>query len=86
MEPGQLLNTNHLLIVCEPGEAVHDGNSPNIAARISAHRKAVYSVLHAGLARSHRANPAAALRVVAVVGCAVLLSGLASQQGGKILD
>ena len=26
-----------------------DGNSPNIAARLSAHRKAVYSVLYAGL-------------------------------------
>merc|ERR1719318_576744 len=45
-----------------------DGNSPNIATRLAAHRGAVYSVLHAGLARSHRANPAAALRVESVYG------------------
>ena len=55
-----------------------DGSSPNIAARLPAHRKASYSVLHAGLARSHRANPAAALRVESVYGSSVLLSGLAS--------
>ena len=55
-----------------------DGNSPNIAARLSAHRKAVYSVLHAGLARAQRANPAAALRVESVYRCSVILSGLAS--------
>jgi hypothetical protein len=67
-----------------------DGNRPNIAARLSAHRKAVYCVLHAGMARSHRANPAAAIRVEAVYGSSVLLSGLASlilsSKEEKILD
>jgi hypothetical protein len=67
-----------------------DGNGPNIAARLAAHRKAVFAVLHAGLARKHRANPAAALRVEAVYGIAVLLSGLAcmvlSSKEEKILD
>ena len=37
----------------------------------------MFAVLHAGLAKKHRANPAAALRVEAVYGIAVLLSGLA---------
>ena len=31
-----------------------EGNSPNIIERLSAHRKAVFSVLHGGLARVHR--------------------------------
>ena len=55
-----------------------EGNGPNIAARVLAHRKAVYSVLHAGLAKGHRANPAASMRVESVYGVSVLLSGLAS--------
>ena len=55
-----------------------DGNGPNIASRLSAHRKAVFSVLHAGLAKGHRANPAACLRVESVYGVSVLLSGLSS--------
>ena len=41
-------------------------------------RKAVYSVLHAGMAKGHRANPAASMRVESVFGISVLLSGLAS--------
>ena len=54
------------------------GNGPNIAARVSAHRGAVYGLLYAGLARGHRANPHASLRVETVFGMSVLLSGLAS--------
>ena len=38
----------------------------------------MYSVLSAGLAKGHRANPAASLRVENVFGVSVLLSGLAS--------
>ena len=55
-----------------------EGNGPNIAARLAAHRRAVYSLLHAGLGKGHRGNPAASLRVEAVYGIPVLLSGLAS--------
>ena len=55
-----------------------DGNGPNITARMVAHRRAVYSLLHAGLAKSHRANPAASLRIEVVFTMPVLLSGLAS--------
>ena len=55
-----------------------DGNGPNITARMVAHRRAVYSLLHAGLAKKHRANPAASLRIEVVFAMPVLLSGLAS--------
>jgi hypothetical protein len=55
-----------------------EGNGPNISARLSAHRKAVFAVLHAGIAKGHRANPAASLRVETVFAVPVLLSGLAS--------
>ena len=55
-----------------------EGNGPNILARLSAHRRAVYAVLSAGLAKGHRANPAASLRLEIVFGVSVLLSGLAS--------
>ena len=53
-------------------------NESNILARLTAHRRAVYGLLSAGLARSHRANPSATLRVEGVYGVPVLLSGLAS--------
>ena len=55
-----------------------EGNGPNISARLLAHRRAVFAVLHAGLARGHRANPAASIRVEHVFAVPVLLSGLAS--------
>ena len=54
------------------------GNMPNLLARQSAHTRALYSVLPAGLARGHHGNPAAALRVEKLYGSPVLLSGLAS--------
>ena len=57
--------------------SVH-GNGPAILSRISAHRKAVFSLLPAGLARGHRANPEAAVRVERLYGIPVLLSGLAT--------
>ena len=51
------------------------GNSHNIATRLTAHRRAFYALMHTGLAKSHRANPAATLRVESVYGLYVLLSG-----------
>ena len=53
------------------------GNLPHIQNRISSHNKALYSVLPAGLARNHNANPAASLRVEALYALPVLLSGVA---------
>ena len=55
-----------------------DGNLAHIAERLSAHRKAVFALLHGGLARGHRASPAASLKVEKVYCVSVLLSGLAS--------
>ena len=54
------------------------GNLPAILDRFTAHKKALGAVLHAGVARGHRGNPAASLRVVQIYGTPVLLSGLAS--------
>ena len=54
------------------------GNMPNLANRIAAHKKALGSVCSAGMARSHRANPAASLRAQHLYGTSVLFSGLAS--------
>lgn len=55
-----------------------NGNMPNIIHRISAHKKALGSVLSAGLARGHRGSPAAALKVHQLYCTPVLFSGLAS--------
>jgi hypothetical protein len=55
-----------------------EGNYANIVERFAQHRKSVYAVLHGGLAKGHRANPAASLRVEKVYCVSVLLSGLAS--------
>ena len=57
--------------------SVH-GNLPNILARLSAHRRAVFSVLATGLARGHSGNPAASMRVEKLYGVPVMLSGLAT--------
>ena len=54
------------------------GNGSHISDRLSAHRRAVFGILHAGLAKGHRANTAACLRVESIYGRPVLLSGLAS--------
>ena len=65
-------------------------NSPHILDRMSAHRKAVFAILHGGSARGHRANPAATIRVEKVFCVSVLLSGLASliltSKEEKLLD
>ena len=54
------------------------GNLPNIVNRISSQKKAVGAVLHNGLAKHHRADPASRLKVEEIYGTPVLLSGLGS--------
>ena len=53
-----------------------NGNLPTILDRLSAHRKAMAGVLHTGIGRSHRGNPAASLRIQQIYGNPVLFSGL----------
>ena len=53
-----------------------EGNLPTIMARITAHKRAVGSVLHIGMARNHRGNPHAGIRVERLYGIPVLLSGI----------
>ena len=54
-----------------------DGNLLHIQGRVTSHTRALYSVLPAGLARNHHANPAASLRVESLYALPVLLSGVA---------
>ena len=54
------------------------GNLPHILQRIARHKKALHALLPAGLARRHRGNPAASLKVSQIYGTPVLLSGTAS--------
>ena len=51
---------------------------PNILGRISARKRAVMYLLPTGMARSHRGNPAASLRIELLYGTSVLLSGLSA--------
>ena len=53
------------------------GNQLSIFSRITAHKKVLGAVLHTGVARGHRGNPAASLRVEQLYGVPVLLSGVA---------
>ena len=55
-----------------------DGNMPNIVQRISKHKKALGSIMSAGIARGHRGSPAAALRVHEMYCTPKLFSGLAT--------
>ena len=55
-----------------------DGNLPHIMKRITSHKKALGSVMFAGIAQKHRANPAAGLKIERMYGNPVLMSGLAS--------
>ena len=55
------------------------GNLPNIINRILSHKKALGAVLHAGVARHHKGNPAASLRLEKIYASQVLLSGIGSQ-------
>jgi hypothetical protein len=54
------------------------GNLPTILSRMKAHKKALGAVLHTGLARSHRGNPAASLCIHQMYANSVLFSGLGS--------
>ena len=51
---------------------------PNVLQRIACHKQALGGVCSAGIARAHRGNPAASLRVNQLYATPVLLSGLAS--------
>ena len=53
------------------------GNHQTILERFKAHRQAIASVLHVGVARGHRGNPAASFKVHQLYGTPVLMSGLA---------
>ena len=54
------------------------GNMPHILDRLAAHRRAMQGILHCGLAKAHRGNPTASLRLERSYGAPVLLSGVAS--------
>jgi hypothetical protein len=54
------------------------GNMPNILNRIVSHKRSLGAILSAGLARGHRGNPAASLRVHQLYETPVLFSGLAA--------
>ena len=66
--------TEHVGIIRSP-EAQ---NLPHILQRISSHKRSMGAVLSAGIARSHRVNPAACLRTEKLYGLPVFLSGLGS--------
>ena len=51
---------------------------PHILDRVTAHRRAMASFLHAGAAQHHRANPSATIQLERLYGSPVLLSGIAS--------
>ena len=54
------------------------GNMPNILKRISALKKSFGNLVTCGLARGHRSNPAASLRIMSIYCTPVLMSGLGS--------
>ena len=83
-----LLSTSSLQIDGIPIEIVEDaehvgvirstnGNLPHLLQRFTSHNRALHSVLHVGLSRGQRGNPAASIRVESMYGVPVLLSGTA---------
>ena len=54
------------------------GNLPAILARLEAYKCSLQSVLHTGMARAHRGNPAASLFIHQMYASPVLFSGLGS--------
>ena len=54
------------------------GNLPHLLNRIAKHRSAIHALQPAGIARKHRGNPAAALKLAQIYATPVLLSGMAS--------
>ena len=67
------LQGEHVGIIRSPS-----GNLPHLMHRFTAHRKALGAVLFSGLARNHRGNLAAAVKIEKLYALPVLLSGLAS--------
>ena len=57
--------------------SVH-GNANQLMSRFSAHRKSLFAILPAGLARQHRGNPAASLTAHSLYCSPVLLSGVST--------
>ena len=55
-----------------------EGNIPNLMNRLSSHRKALAAKLGTGIAKSHRGNLAAALKIEKLYAMPVLFSGLPS--------
>ena len=54
------------------------GNMPHVLDRISAHKRAMGSIMHVGLARNHQAKPSIGLQLEKLYGSSVLFSGIAS--------
>ena len=54
------------------------GNMPAVLARLSSHTKSLHTILSCGMARGHRGNPAASLRVEATYCSPRLYSGLST--------
>ena len=52
------------------------GNLPHILSRLTAHKNRMAAVMHTGIGRGHRGNPAASLKINQLYGTPVLLSGL----------
>ena len=52
------------------------GNLPHVLDRVTAHNRALGAVLHSGIARAHRGNPATGLKLAKLHALPVLLSGL----------
>ena len=63
----------HVGVIMSP-----DGNLPHILNRISAHMKQLGALVFTGIARSHRSNPAASIKLEKIYGVPVLFSGTAS--------
>ena len=53
-------------------------NMPALLSRLSAHGKSLYGTISCGMARGHRGNPAASIRVEAIYCAPRLYSGLAT--------
>ena len=54
------------------------GNLSHIIDRVTRHKNSMAAVLHVGVGRGHRGNPAACLRIHQLYGTPVLLSGVGS--------
>ena len=55
------------------------GNNPSVLSRLAAHRNALAAVLHTGMAKGHRGNPSASIKINQLYGVPVLLSGISAQ-------